>query len=174
MACQSYTLAGLEQGCRGDNLSGVKYILFANKSDVTDIAVDSGTSIVTGITMASGATFAKYTMSKETGSLTSEFTSNDTNGVAYWTTSLTMQFNKMDTGKRLEIIALSNNELVGICADGNGKFWLCGYDMPVTLDSGTIQTGAARDDGNFMTVTLTDVSQLPPYEVDADIIADLL
>lgn len=174
MACQSYTLAGIESGCRGDNLSGVKYVLFANKDDIASIALDASGETITGITMSGSTTFKKYEFAKETGSLTSEFTADDTAGVAYWTNTLALQFNKLETSKRVEIIALANNEMVAIVADANGKFWFLGYNEAVTMNAGTLQTGAARGDGNFANLTFDDISQQPPFEVNADVIETII
>ena len=49
----------------------------------------------------------------------------------------------------------------------NGVVHCCGLDEAVTPSAITGQTGAARDDGAFYTITLQTVSKHPDYICDA-------
>ena len=90
------------------------------------------------------------------------------------TTDLLLQFNRMETTKRVEISALAVNDLVAIVKDANGVYWYLGYDEPVNASAGDGQTGTARGDANRYTITLQDNSKEMPMEVEASIIDGLL
>ena len=71
----------------------------------------------------------------------------------------------METAKRTELANLDGGQLVAIVEDMNGKYWYLGKDNWVSASAVTGQTGAGVDDGNFYTITLTDISSELPYEV---------
>ena len=153
-------------------MGGITEVLLANREDVSAVTADSGK--VTEITMASSAKFKRYTFARNTGSMTSTYTIDQASGVRYVTTDLLLQFNRMETAKRVEISALAVNDLVAIVKDANGIYWYLGYDEPVNASAGDGQTGTARGDANRYTITLQDNSKEMPMEVDSTIIAALI
>ena len=170
MACNQ-TLSGLVKDC-SPSMGGITEVLLANREDVSAVTADTGK--VTEITMASSAKFKKYTFARNTGSMTSTYTIDQASGVRYVTTDLLLQFNRMETAKRVEISALAVNDLVAIVKDANGIYWYLGYDEPVNASAGDGQTGTARGDANRYTITLQDNSKEMPMEVDATIVAALI
>ena len=155
------TLAGIVRDC-ASNMGGIKSVRLANSADVT-AAVTSGK--ITGITMANSAKFYKYTFAPETSSISSNAQVNAQNGTKYWLTDLLMVFNRMETAKRVEIMAMAQGELVAIVEDANGLFWFLGYDEPLGISAGDGLTGAARADRNGYSVTLQDNSKELPFEI---------
>ena len=87
---------------------------------------------------------------------------------------LLLQFNRMETTKRVEMTALALGDLAVICKDANGKYWYLGYDEPVNASAGDGQTGTARSDANRYTITLQDNSKELPLEVSSSVIEGLL
>ena len=170
MACNQ-TLSGLVKDC-SPSMGGITEVLLANREDVSAVTADTGK--VTEITMASSAKFKRYTFTRNTGSMTSTYTIDQASGVRYVTTDLLLQFNRMETAKRVEISALAVNDLVAIVKDANGIYWYLGYDEPVNASAGDGQTGTARGDANRYTITLQDNSKEMPMEVDSTIIAALI
>lgn len=170
MACNQ-TLSGLVKDC-SPSMGGITEVLLANREDVSAVTADTGK--VTEITMASSAKFKKYSFARNTGSMTSTYTIDQASGVKYVTTDLLLQFNRMETAKRVEISALAVNDLVAIVKDANGIYWYLGYDEPVNASAGDGQTGTARGDANRYTITLQDNSKEMPMEVDSTIIAALI
>ena len=170
MACNQ-TLSGLVKDC-SPSMGGITEVLLANREDVSAVTVEAGK--VTEITMASTAKFKRYTFARNTGSMTSTYTIDQASGVRYVTTDLLLQFNRMETAKRVEISALAVNDLVAIVKDANGIYWYLGYDEPVNASAGDGQTGTARGDANRYTITLQDNSKEMPMEVDSTIIAALI
>lgn len=170
MACNQ-TLSGLVKDC-SPSMGGITEVLLANREDVSAVTAESGK--ITEITMASSAKFKKYSFARNTGSMTSTYTIDQASGVKYVTTDLLLQFNRMETAKRVEISALAVNDLVAIVKDANGIYWYLGYDEPVNASAGDGQTGTARGDANRYTITLQDNSKEMPMEVDSTIIAALI
>ena len=170
MACNQ-TLSGLVKDC-SPSMGGITEVLLANREDISAVTADSGK--ISEITMASSAKFKRYTFARNTGSMTSTYTIDQASGVRYVTTDLLLQFNRMETAKRVEISALAVNDLVAIVKDANGIYWYLGYDEPVNASAGDGQTGTARGDANRYTITLQDNSKEMPIEVDSTIIAALI
>lgn len=171
MSCSSQTLSGLAKDC-SSNMGGIVEVYIANYSDVSTVTVSDDQ--ITAITMASSATFKKYEFPRETGSLTSTYTIDNAAGVKYVLSELVLQFNRMETTKRVEINALALNDLAVIVKDSNGVYHYLGYESPVNLSAGDGATGTARGDANRYTVTLQDASSQMPYEVDSSIVSGLL
>ena len=159
MAC-SQTLAGIARDC-ASNMGGIKTVYIANAADVSSVTVTSG--VVTAITMAASKKFYKYAFTPNTSSLTSNWQVNAENGTKYVETDLLMVFNRMDSTKRLEIMALAQGELVVVVEDNNGTKWYLGYEEPVFLNAGDGLTGAARADRNGYSITLRDESAELPF-----------
>ena len=176
MAC-NVTLMGIALDC-GTNLSGIKAIYLANDASVGDPAVgDPGVTVVDGeITAidASAGTFYEYIPAKNTGSLTKTLTKDESTGVMYYTNEAVAQFNRMETAKRTEIANIDRGQFKAIVLDNNGKYWFLGYNNYVSATAVTGQTGAGLDEGNFYTLTLTDISAELPYEVQAEVIAGIV
>lgn len=169
MSC-NVTLMGIALDC-GTNLSGIKAIYLANDSSVGAVTVTEGE--ISAID-ASAGTFKKYVPAKNTGSLTKTLTKDESTGVMYYTNEAVAQFNRMETAKRTEIANIDRGQFKAIVLDNNNKYWFLGYNNYVSATAVTGQTGAGLDDGNFYTVTLTDISAELPYEVQSEVIAGIV
>lgn len=169
MAC-NVSLTGIAYDC-GTNLSGIKAIYLANDASVNEVTVTTGE--ISEID-ASAGTFKTYIPAKNTGSLTKTLTKDESTGVKYYTNEAVAQFNKMDTTKRTELANIDGAQLKAIVLDNNGKYWFLGKDSWVSASAVVGQTGAGLDDGNFYTLTLTDISSELPYEVSASAVAAVI
>jgi hypothetical protein len=162
------TLSGLAKDCSA-NLGGISEVYIANYDDVTAKTLTDNQ--ISAITMASGKTFKKYAFPRQTGSLTKTATFDDASGqLRYYTNELVLQFNRMETAKRVELTALSLADLVVLVKDANGKVWYLGYDAPVNASASDGQTGTAIGDVNRYSITLRDISAAYPYEVLASVL----
>lgn len=159
MAC-SQTLAGITRDCLA-NIGGIKVVYLANAADVASVTLASGA--ITAVSMVSTKVFHKYEFSRNTSSLSSNYAVSAENGTAYVESDLLMVFNRMDTTKRLEIVALAQGELVAIVEDNNGNMWYLGYDEPIVINAGDGLTGTAKGDRNGYSITLRDTSAEMPY-----------
>ena len=158
MAC-TQTLAGISRDCLGNN-GGIRKVWLANYDNVASLTEALGA--ITTITMSNSEKFKLYEFARNTSSMTSNYAVNAENGTSYVETDLLMVFNRMDTAKRLEIVAMAQGLLVAIVEDNNGKMWYLGHDYPVTINAGDGQTGTARGDRNGYSVTLRDESNELP------------
>ena len=170
MACNQ-TLNGLARDCQ-PSMGGIVEALAINKEYISEIAVEEG--IVKTITLDSSEKFKAFHFARNTGSMTSNYTLDPATGVRYVTTDLVLQFNRMETSKRVEMTALAQNELALIVKDANGKYWLLGKDEPVMATAGEGVTGTARSDRNGYSITLQDTSLEMPFEVDPSIVEALV
>jgi len=159
MSCASYTMSGLAVGCK-DSIGGIKKAWFAPDGTVTTSVSSNTLSIASGDIQ----NFKVYGFRKQTGSMTSTLNTSDNAGNSF-TTEVTLQFLKQETSKRLEVMALLMNEMVGVVKDGNGKYWYLGYDYPISATAGTAETGTAMTDLNGYNITITDNSIELPYEI---------
>ena len=159
MAC-TQTLTGITRDCLGNN-GGIRKVWLANYDNVASLTVASGA--ITAITMSNSEKFKLYEFARNTSSLSSNYAVNAENGTSYVESDLLMVFNRMDTSKRLEIVALAQGNLVAIVEDNNGNKWYLGKDFPVTINAGDGQTGTARADRNGYSITLRDESAELPF-----------
>lgn len=172
MACNSYTLTGLNTICKETSFGGIKEVLIAPYDDVVDAPVASGTNLLTPM-MESGKKFKQYKLLKSTGGLTSTLNTSETSA-SYFTNEVTLQFMKMETSKRMEIMALMMSSCAVIVKDANNKYWYLGKDNYVECSAGTATTGTASSDANHYELTLSDTSAELPYEVDASVIDSII
>lgn len=176
--CNSFTLAGLCKDCEG-NVGGISVVYVALASEISGKpSVDSSTAntgMITAITLTHTGTtpFYEYQFKKNTGSMTSTLNVSD-QGDTYVETVLSLIFNKMETKKRIEMNALSVQDLVVIVKDCNGKYWYLGYDNPVNASNGGGETGTNRTDSNHYSLELTDTSASYPYEVLGSIVDSMV
>ena len=118
--------------------------------------------------MHRGTRFYKFELRRGSSSFTSTLNVNE-NGSNYFTNSITMNFLKMETAKRLEMMALINNDVIVIFKDNNGKAWFLGKDEPAQVSEASATSGNAPSDANEYVITLTDESKELPFEVPMDI-----
>ena len=175
MAYCNQTLGGITLDCTS-SLGGIKTVYIANYADVESVELDkvddsTPTSAdttygkITAINMSGDTKFKPYQFRKQTGSMTSTLNVDETVGLNYVSTELSLVFTKMDTAKRIEMSALAIGQLAVIVKDSNDKYWYLGYDDYVSSTAGGGTTGTNKGDGNNYTLTLTDQSETYPYEI---------
>lgn len=170
MACNQ-TISGILRDCT-PNMGGIKRALIANADDVTAMTVTADQ--VNAITMASGAVFVEFNFRKGSSHFTSTLNKDDANGVSYVSTEIVLNFNRMETTKRVEMAALAVNEMCVLIQDSNDKWWAFGVDEPVLASAGTGESGTARTDRNGYSITLLDNAKSWPYEATDEAVADAL
>ena len=168
----AYTLVGMNVTCKENSFGGIKEVLIAPYEDVASVSVATGTSLLTP-TMESGKKFKQYKLLKSTGGLTSTLNTSETTA-SYFTNEVTLQFMKMETAKRIEIMALMMTACAVIVRDANDKYWYLGKDNYVECSAGSATTGTATSDSNHYELTLSDTSAELPYEVDSSVISSIV
>jgi hypothetical protein len=165
MAGCSQTLKGLQLTC-DTSKGGIKEVYIAKFPGVSSAGTADGLTISAGTVTAvdSGVTFYQYEFRRNTGSMTSTLNVDDANGTNYVSTDLVLQFNKMETVKRVEMSALSLQECLVIVVDSNNIAWVLGVNEAVTASAGSGQTGQAKNEGNFYQLTLQANDDTYPLE----------
>lgn len=177
--CCSQALTSVGTSCDAQ-LGGIKVVYAIAKQYIDAITItDNVITAITTVTVQGDndpQQFHTFRFRKQSSSMTSTYTIDDTNGVKYVTTELQLNFAKQETAKRVSLSALINCESAFIVEDNNGKRWFLGYDNPVTATAAEATTGTAFGDANQYAITVSDMSAELPYEVvmsDADF-ADLV
>ena len=169
----AYTLTGMNVTCKESSFGGIKEVLIALYDDVASTDnVDPETHLLTP-TMVSDKKFKQYKLLKSTSGLTSTLNTSETS-TSYFTNEVTLQFMKMETKKRIEIMSLMMSACAVIVKDANDKYWYLGKDNYVECSAGTATTGTASSDSNHYELTLQDTSAELPYEVDPAAIATIM
>lgn len=166
------TLKGITLDCQ-PSMGGIKTVYLANFDDVKGVALDASSEKISGFTMADGVKFKTYQFRKNTGSMNSTLTADDTSGLNYVTTEVSLVFTKMETAKRIEMTALAQAQLAVIVEDSNGIYWYTTMDEYASATTGTGETGTAKGDRNAYTLTLKSENKTYPFEVDADAIKSI-
>lgn len=145
----------LKSNTCGYSLPEVKDIYVANFADVTaapvEYSCDSGVT-VTGITLATGATFYHIEPAKNSVTFTDELVVED-NGTKYRTHTLTFGINgKYDKDMVCPVDALALGRFFVVVATADGEYLALGRNVGLEASEQSVAGGA---DNNGITVTLT-------------------
>ena len=162
--------AGMARDC-SDSLGGIEEVLISERDNVT--AFTQASHEISAITQAGATNFYRYNLKKESGSITSTATVDQTGGTSFYDNVLAFTINKMTATKTNEIKMLMLARLAVIVKDNNGKYWAIGFDQFAEGSSLVAQTGQAYGDPNQYQIEITDKSQFPCYEVQSSVVAGL-
>lgn len=168
MSACSKTLVGTTVDCE-PSMGGIVKAWIAPANDNATVTESAG--VITNISNISE--YHAFNFKKNTGSMTSTLNVDIANGVNFVTTNLVLQFNRMDTEKRIEMQALALSDMQVIVKDANGTYWFLGKDEYVNASAGQGHTGTAKTDCNNYQITLTDESIEFPFTVAESVIDQL-
>lgn len=173
MACTLQTLKGIGEFC-GTNLAGIKEVWLGEYAGFK--ATPGSAHNITTLEHAgeSTALLYHYAFAKQTGSLTSNITIDEANGVRYYTHEIALQFSKMEAAKHAEVEALAAGQLVAIVHDNNDNYWYVGYDTYVSATAVTAQSGQSFGDLNGYTTTLSTMDSKLPYAIEKSVFEGLV
>ena len=169
MACVSQTLNGIAIDC--GNTGGLKALYLVDVVDVSGITVASGE--VSAISMVDTKKFKAFSFRKGNANFASTGNRDDAAGTSYVETVTTAQFNKMETAKRSDLVALASANAYVIAQDQNDKYWFIGYNSYNTSVT-SAASGAALADANSYTVTLTSQTKELPMEVQPAVMSTII
>ena len=169
MAC-TQTLTGITRDCLR-NIGGIRTVWIANAGDIASID-GTGYGEFSGFNMKTGKKFYEYQFARGTASMSSNYQVNAENGTKYVQTDLVLVFNRMDTTKRKELLALLGAELVIVAEDNNGIMWTLGAIAAGLITNPVVGadsdadglTGTAYADRNGYSITFHWVSPGMPWE----------
>lgn len=152
-------------------MGGLKELYVIEFNNVTGITSASGT--ITAIAKASGKRFWKYQQLAQTAQATEEITGSDENGTVFYNQSIEVFLNKMQASVRNEVKLLAANRCIIITVDRNGKSFLYGETLGLTVNTGQGSSGRAYGDRNGYALTFSGAEPEPAKEVDSSLIASL-
>lgn len=164
MAC-TMILNAIPYDCAG-NLAGIKELWYNDYNNITMGAITDGFAAVTAL-----ENFVRIEFAKNTASMTSTLTKNESQGTKYYNTEIVANFNKMEAEKNLifsgdnENAGMDGGQLSFIVVDKNNHKWLIGADNYAQTTALVAQTGSDPDSGNFYTLTIQEQSGRLPYEI---------
>lgn len=130
MACTQYQISGLNRGCR-DSLGGIVKVWVSTNTNIPSVNASLGTNgEISHIDSSVSSSFKPFEFFKNTGSITTNANVADNAGTSF-STEVNLQFMKMETAKRIEVLGLMFDETVVIVKDANKKYWFLGWDEPV-------------------------------------------
>jgi hypothetical protein len=152
-------LVGIPKDCGDNNLGSIKEALIASFEDVLDIVETSG--VVSSVVMAVGTQFQKFEFRKDTSRMGQEWAGDLVADTHSYNQTVELGFRRFDTVKRnaLMLLASGRRDLVVICLDTNGGYWMLGSDQGMRLSGDTDDTGTTRANGQQTTVTLTSENE---------------
>lgn len=170
MACTT-TLLGIALDCSA-NVGGLNALYIVPVSDVSGISLASDGE-VSGISMVSGKTFKTYSFKRGNAQFTTTGSHDDKADTSFYTTELTVSFNRQEKLKRKEMLELTKGQTYVIAKDYNGIYHFIGYGSYV---SGNVvgNTGAEMGDANNYALTLTSMTPELPNTVLSTIIPAII
>lgn len=157
MAC-SQTLTSYTIGDCFTSSGGIKKAWIGNYVDNAFTIDSAGT--VTGF--ASGVTWYSQELRKQTGSLTSTYNYDESNGSSYVSTEAVIEYTRMNMENRLQANALIKGDFIMVLQDANNQYYALGTESPVHSTAGSGESGVNRSDKNAYVLTLTDESSVFP------------
>jgi hypothetical protein len=155
--------------CR-NSTGGISEVLIANFGDITIDTVLAG--VLTAIT-PTAATFYRYSLEKENGSLIETHTGSLENGTNFYDSVLEFNTKNLTASENEELMLLDQAQLFVIVKDMNEKYWTVGAYYAADKLSGTAVTGAAFGDHNGYTYSITAKEAKRMLEVDSGVIGNL-
>lgn len=169
MAC-TQTFSGLGVDCIEDR-GGIKAVYLTNFDDVSGYTMDASGQTITAIGLATGAKWHPYYFEKETGNFTYTANVSDNNSAPTFDCILSLVFSKIETKKRIELMAMAYGRMVCVVEDVNGNCHLMGKNYPVKLNALEGNTGTALADAYGYTVELKSTEFEIPYTFPFSVIS---
>lgn len=170
MAC--LFTAGITRDC-GYNFGGLQKIYLANASEVESIGNDPSTSQITGITMATGATFYEFEFEPETGQKLEELQAGNVSKFVLQT--LNLQLANITQTKKEVLEDLGVSDVIAIMQTQDDLYWLFGeLGRGLKATTLSIDSGTADADNAVATISLAGGNRGYANTVDSSIIDGLL
>jgi hypothetical protein len=168
MACT--TLETILKGC-DSNIGGITSILINDQDNVVGPIVETDYLITDFGTIA--ASFVPFYFRRNTGMYTEEAAIDLVNGSSFYTQTVTLIFHRREAAKSkaIKILGEGQRDLALVVGDANGKYW---YFPKAQLTAVAEGSGTAKADGSKYSITFVSENENLAFEVDAEIIPDLI
>jgi len=167
MACELAT--GFARDC-SDSVGGIEELYLLSRDTMTAYSIVNHE--VTAITDG-GATWYKYELKKEVGSVVATTTIDPANGTRFSEGVIAFSLNKFSNAKSNELRLMVLGRLAVIVKDNNGVYWGLGFQSFAEGQSLVANTGTAFGDRNGYDIELMAKESETPYQIDATVVAGL-
>ena len=168
MACP--LALGFSRDC-SDSVGGIEEFYLLERATVS--AYTAVGHEVTAITDA-GATWHKYELKKEIGSITAATTISPENGTRFTESTLAFSINKFSAAKSNELKLMILGQIVCIVKDENGVYWGLGFQSWAEGASMSAMTGTAFGDRNGYDISILAKEKETPYAVASSVVSGLI
>ena len=165
MACTNLTKG---RGLDCNRISGgVKKIFFSVFDEDVSYTYDATHKLEIDAIDWNGSTIYEYVMPLGVASITDTITGSRENGTIYYTPTVNIMLNKLTKEDQNEIKLLGQTkvrifaQLNQQLANGHDVFIALGMDNGLTLNAGSMDTGAAFGDRNGYTLTFDGMEAIP-------------
>ena len=165
MACTNLTKGRLLECNR--IAGGVKFIYFSVYDEITSFAYDSSHPLEIDTIDFGGNTIYRYTMPTGVASVTETVTGSTENGTIFYAPQVNVIFNRLTKEDQNEIKLLGQTkvrifaQLNEQLANGHDVILAIGMENVLSLNSGTIESGAAFGDRNGYSLTFDGMEAVP-------------
>ena len=171
MACA--IISGYALDCR-DAVGGIKNIYVTELANITAIN-ENASGFVTGITKTGGTKYYKYALlPKGKNDFVQNIMADASLGTVAYEQTITANFSKLQYLTQLKLQTLIANRCSVIVETKSGQYFIFGRENGVEVTWGNANSGAAMNEFNGYTLTLTAMEKALANEVDSTIIAALL
>ena len=168
MACN--ISSGIAVSCR-ESAGGLKYAYILDASGA-DITVTESNGVASAISVGATSIDAlavdmfKFDQIKNTASLVETVNASEENGTIFYTSVLSLVFNKLEASKlnSLKLLA-ANSKLLVVVKDNNDTLWMVGNTNGAIVSGGSSESGVNMGDRNGMTIEFTGMHFAPMFEV---------
>jgi len=160
---------GIARDC-SDSVGGLEELYILERATVT--AYTEASSEISAITDG-GATWKKFELKKEVGSIVATTTIDPANGTRFSEGVIAFSVNKFSATKVNILKLLILGQIVAICKDNNGVYWGLGFQNFAEGQSMAVNTGTAYGDRNGFDIELMAKEPEAPYEVSSSVVAGL-
>ena len=171
MACA--IVSGYALDCK-DTVGGIKNIYITELANITTVT-QNASGYVTAITKGVGTKFFKYALQpRGKNSLEQNIDANPQNGTVAYTQTVAVDFVKLQYATQVKLGLITKNRTSVIVETMDGSYFLCGNSNGMEVSGGKAGTGAAMNDFQGYSLTLTGMEKELANEIDPSIIAALL
>lgn len=171
-ACATLTSINAMDCNNGANVGGIRRLIVTCADGVTTGEPVDG--VISSVTIPEGQKTYQLKPRKQSSSLSSELTIDDTTGVRFATTTVELVVAKMTTARLNAVRGLLDSEVVCFVEDSNGTWFCMGMENNVSVTAATMSTGTAATDANNVSITLSDISSTLPYTLSDEMVAYIL
>ncbi len=146
---------------------GVKYIYFSVYDEITSFAYDGSAPLEIDTIDFGGNTIYRYTTPTGVASVTETITGSTENGTIFYAPQVNVIFNRLTKEDQNEIKLLGQTkvrifaQLNEQLANGHDVILAIGMENGLSLNSGTIESGAAFGDRNGYSLTFDGMEAVP-------------